>query len=267
MNELRTPSEVGECIASERRELGLSQAELAARVGITRERLAGYEKGRGCLRCGIAFDICRNLVISEEWLATGKDDKNGYLDIAARFPKKFLNKSFLDLYQSHIAPICDGILYLDGFMSLFRYGDLHPDTWRIACFKEIKKLADNIKDQKSRSYYWREVAAQAGGVWMKYREPPEERLSELDKQMSVAKNGQEVDFSYRKLFADLSLIGLDWDDIESIANSLKPTRTMDVQSIKERISIEQIKEGVLHYLDMCDLSNAEELYRKIHCKN
>jgi hypothetical protein len=161
--------------------------------------------------------------------------------------------------------ICDGILDGDSFMFLLRYDGLHPDTWRIACFKMLTRLASHINDKKSLSYYWREVAEQAGSIAMKYRKPPEKRLSGLNEQISIVKNGQEIGFSYEKLFSDLSLIGLNWDDIESIADRLTPIRPTNIQNSKERVSIEKIKECVLHYLEVCDLNKAEALYRKIHC--
>jgi len=55
-----------------RERLGLTQEKVAAQVGITRERLLIYEYARAPLRFDLALRFCRQLVISEEWLATGK---------------------------------------------------------------------------------------------------------------------------------------------------------------------------------------------------
>jgi transcriptional regulator with XRE-family HTH domain len=56
----------------EARELvGISQGEAAKRMGISRERLHLYEYKRAPLKYEIALRFCRQLIISEEWLATG----------------------------------------------------------------------------------------------------------------------------------------------------------------------------------------------------
>jgi transcriptional regulator with XRE-family HTH domain len=57
-----------------RERLGKTQEKLSAEVGITRQRLASYEEGRAPLRCDLALRICRQFIISEEWLATGRHD-------------------------------------------------------------------------------------------------------------------------------------------------------------------------------------------------
>jgi transcriptional regulator with XRE-family HTH domain len=54
-----------------RKQLGLSEEAAASRVGIARERWHNYERLRTPLRCDLALRICRQLIISEEWLATG----------------------------------------------------------------------------------------------------------------------------------------------------------------------------------------------------
>ncbi len=54
-----------------REQLGLTQAEAANQLKITRERLLTYEYLRAPLRCDLALRFCRQFVVSEEWLATG----------------------------------------------------------------------------------------------------------------------------------------------------------------------------------------------------
>ncbi|MGI9086482.1 MAG: helix-turn-helix domain-containing protein [Chthoniobacterales bacterium] len=54
--------------------LGLSQYEVAKQLAITRERLLTYEQLRAPLRCDLALRFCRQFIISEEWLATGKNE-------------------------------------------------------------------------------------------------------------------------------------------------------------------------------------------------
>jgi transcriptional regulator with XRE-family HTH domain len=51
---------------------GVSQELLAVHLGIPRDRLATYEKGRAPIKFDMGLRICRDLIISEEWLATGR---------------------------------------------------------------------------------------------------------------------------------------------------------------------------------------------------
>lgn len=54
-----------------RGDLRLTQTEFAKQVSISREKLASYEDARVPLKVGLALQICRQFIISEEWLATG----------------------------------------------------------------------------------------------------------------------------------------------------------------------------------------------------
>lgn len=54
-------------------EIGLSQYEAAKQLKITRERLLTYEQLRAPLRSELALRFCRQFIVSEEWLATGKN--------------------------------------------------------------------------------------------------------------------------------------------------------------------------------------------------
>ena len=55
-----------------REELGLTQKACAELVGLERGTLANYEIGRTPVRHEIALRFCHFLIVSEEWLATGK---------------------------------------------------------------------------------------------------------------------------------------------------------------------------------------------------
>ena len=52
--------------------LGITQEKCSSQLGIERTTLASYEYLKAPLRYEIALRFCRQLVISEEWLATGK---------------------------------------------------------------------------------------------------------------------------------------------------------------------------------------------------
>jgi transcriptional regulator with XRE-family HTH domain len=51
--------------------LGFSEEAIANRAGISRNRWHNYEMLRSPLKCDVALRICRQLIVSEEWLATG----------------------------------------------------------------------------------------------------------------------------------------------------------------------------------------------------
>jgi transcriptional regulator with XRE-family HTH domain len=68
-----SPREKGVCLrVKEARNLaGVSQEELASLIGIPRDRLSTYEKGRSPIKFDLGLRICRELIVSEEWLSTG----------------------------------------------------------------------------------------------------------------------------------------------------------------------------------------------------
>ena len=57
-----------------REHIGLSQERFAAEAGIPKSSLGNYELCRTPLRCELAVRICRQFILSEEWLATGSFD-------------------------------------------------------------------------------------------------------------------------------------------------------------------------------------------------
>jgi transcriptional regulator with XRE-family HTH domain len=54
--------------------LKITQAACAEQIGLDRSTLANYETARTPLRHEIALRFCRQFIISEEWLATGRHD-------------------------------------------------------------------------------------------------------------------------------------------------------------------------------------------------
>src|ERR1700709_2767333 len=66
--------EIAVCLrVKEAREIAqVTQEKLAELIGIPRDRLSTYEKCRAPIKFDLALRICRQLIISEEWLATGK---------------------------------------------------------------------------------------------------------------------------------------------------------------------------------------------------
>lgn len=52
--------------------LGFDQAECARQIGLKRSTLLNYELGLTPLRFEVALRFCRQFIVSEEWLATGR---------------------------------------------------------------------------------------------------------------------------------------------------------------------------------------------------
>jgi transcriptional regulator with XRE-family HTH domain len=104
---------------------GVSQEQLSAEIGIPRDRLSTYEKCRAPIKADLGLRICRQLIVSEEWLATGK---TRMMETAARrqFPRSssrgFGSLSWIfqrQCYDLHSEPISLGIppgtLFSDAF--------------------------------------------------------------------------------------------------------------------------------------------------------
>ena len=52
--------------------LGQTQASVALQIGLGAGTLLNYEHCRTPLRFNVALRFCRQFIVSEEWLATGK---------------------------------------------------------------------------------------------------------------------------------------------------------------------------------------------------
>jgi transcriptional regulator with XRE-family HTH domain len=61
-------------LAEARERLGINQKECARQIGLERSTFLNYEHCRTPLRFEIALRFCRQFIISEEWLATGRFD-------------------------------------------------------------------------------------------------------------------------------------------------------------------------------------------------
>ena len=53
----RTAAEIGAAVAEQRRVLGLSQADLAARARVSREWLSAFERGKGTVHLRLVLDV------------------------------------------------------------------------------------------------------------------------------------------------------------------------------------------------------------------
>ncbi|NDO51141.1 helix-turn-helix transcriptional regulator [Lachnospiraceae bacterium MD335] len=92
-----------------RKELGLTQQELADKIGIKRTTIATYESGRNTPIDAVISLICREFNVNEEWLREGSGDmfrsNDRYSDIA-RLTSQLLNEesdSFKNRFISMLA--------------------------------------------------------------------------------------------------------------------------------------------------------------------
>lgn len=60
---IRTPADLGAIIRDRRRELGLGQAELATRIGVSRQWVVGIERGRARAELGLVLRTLDSLDI------------------------------------------------------------------------------------------------------------------------------------------------------------------------------------------------------------
>ncbi len=92
-----------------RKELGLTQQELADKIGIKRTTIATYESGRNTPIDAVISLICREFNVNEVWLREGSGDmfrsNDRYSDIA-RLTSQLLNEesdSFKNRFISMLA--------------------------------------------------------------------------------------------------------------------------------------------------------------------
>ena len=68
---IRTPADLGAAIRDRRRQLGLDQASLAKRIGVSRQWVVGIEQGRGRAELGLVLRALNALGIP---FTTANDD-------------------------------------------------------------------------------------------------------------------------------------------------------------------------------------------------
>lgn len=116
----------------------VSQAECAAQINQDRSTLANYETARTPLRWEVALRFCRQFIISEEWLATGRFGlaqnavKNKIeTDFSAekwlRFGEQISMRQCMDLFSEDITiRLKPGALFSEAFETVLkeRYAEL-----------------------------------------------------------------------------------------------------------------------------------------------
>ncbi len=74
---IRTPADLGAIIRERRRELGLGQAELAERIGVSRQWVIGVERGRARAELGLVLRALDVLGVRLNTSADGSQAKTG----------------------------------------------------------------------------------------------------------------------------------------------------------------------------------------------
>ena len=112
--------------------LGISQAELGERIGVSRAAISRLEGGSNNFTNQMVTSICREFGVNEEWLRTGSGDMFEEMSRAEKAA------------QIVGAALGSGDEFiLNTFIAL---GQLSPNEWEL-----IKKFVDKIKgdDEKS----------------------------------------------------------------------------------------------------------------------
>lgn len=96
-----------------REALGLTQEACAAVIGIPKARLANYELCRAALKADAGFSFCRQCVVSERWLATGKGNTRGLLFLEDRAEAKqiVLGSSFSEAYFGFLSDVAEDVAH------------------------------------------------------------------------------------------------------------------------------------------------------------
>ena len=102
-------SKMNERIRQIRRELCLTQAEFASRIGSVQNTITGYESGRRNPSAPVISLICKEFGVNEEWLRNGTggpsnmfvpESLNGLESLAKRYNLSIADQLFIEKYVS-----------------------------------------------------------------------------------------------------------------------------------------------------------------------
>lgn len=132
---------MNERIKQIRRELGLTQAEFAERIGLKQNSIALIESGKRNISDQAVLSICREYGVNEEWLRTGDGDRfipesNDELEaLAKKYDLSNADQVLIEKYvnlkpgsrEAIINFITDVVAGLDGAADLNSKGDVYAD--------------------------------------------------------------------------------------------------------------------------------------------
>lgn len=133
---------MNERIKQIRRELGLTQAEFAERIGLKQNSIALIESGKRNISDQAVLSICREYGVNEEWLRTGDGDKfipdsNDELEaLAKKYSLSNADQVLIEKYvnlkpgsrEAIINFITDVVAGLDGSADLNSKRDVYADV-------------------------------------------------------------------------------------------------------------------------------------------
>lgn len=113
-----------------RQGLGLTQAQFADELKITRARLSTYEDARVPIRWEIALRLCSMFLVSEKWLATGEGSTLACADLWSSELYRSLSPgiAFSQAYDEQMKDAYDARLAASGGFALF---NLRDDLWEL----------------------------------------------------------------------------------------------------------------------------------------
>lgn len=132
---------MNERIKQIRRELELTQAEFAERIGLKQNSIALIESGKRNISDQAVLSICREYGVNEEWLRTGDGDRfipesNDELEaLAKKYNLSNADQVLIEKYvnlkpgsrEAIINFITDVVAGLDGAADLNSKGDVYAD--------------------------------------------------------------------------------------------------------------------------------------------
>lgn len=103
---------IGKRLAQMRVFLGYSQADIAKRLTIGRERLSSYESGRSPVTASVGLAFCSTFNVNERWLATGVEPR--YPSILYHAPARGLPPltTFSDVYDTIASHLKENLLLI-----------------------------------------------------------------------------------------------------------------------------------------------------------
>jgi transcriptional regulator with XRE-family HTH domain len=131
--------------------IGLTQLDCARQIGIERTTLNNYESAVTPLKCEVALRFCRQMIVSEEWLALGEHKSFKHLNPTANW--KFSKHHFRLCMSLATEPIAQkirpGSLFSEAYDSLLApvYSKLaikYFDEPRITIHPDEQELAHNL---------------------------------------------------------------------------------------------------------------------------
>ena len=120
MNQIK----IGKFIASCRKEQGMTQANLAEKLGITDRAVSKWENGKSMPDSGIMLELCELLEINVNELLSGeKIDMNNYEEKTEENLRQVLNRVEKILNENRVLKLAITILFIIAMFVSFEFGE------------------------------------------------------------------------------------------------------------------------------------------------